>query len=305
VQSRKFLPNLSCVAAVGDYLWTASDEMRTIECLAVSRGGYRLHAQYRLDDLFLDLPGAESEHEADIEALAVADGRLWICGSHSLTRRSQSKTQSDLVDAKIRKRPSRRLLGAVRLARDGGTIKGRGRALPFEGGGSLRAALGGSPYLAPFMDLPSKENGFDIEGLCVLRRRLYIGLRGPVVDNIALVATASIGGGQLIDTSSLRLNFIDLGGLGVRDLTLWKGALLILAGPVSSADGPFQLWLWHPRQLPIIQAARMVHAFPTGPDHPEGMCPRKAGRMGLLVVYDTTNRKRKHGKRYQADWLAL
>ena len=38
------------------------------------------------------------------------------------------------------------------------------------------------------MDLPSKENGLDIEGLVIFRRKIYVGMRGPVVDNIALVA---------------------------------------------------------------------------------------------------------------------
>src|SRR5262245_47590765 len=71
---KKFLPNLSAVALAGTYLWTASDEMRSIECLAPNRGGYRLHAQYSLDSLFAGLPGAQGKLEADIEALDVADG---------------------------------------------------------------------------------------------------------------------------------------------------------------------------------------------------------------------------------------
>ena len=38
-RKRKFLPNISAVAASGDYLWTASDEMRTVECLEPARAG--------------------------------------------------------------------------------------------------------------------------------------------------------------------------------------------------------------------------------------------------------------------------
>jgi hypothetical protein len=67
--AKKFLPNLSTLAVAGDYLWTASDEARTIECLAPFRSGYRLHRQFQLDMLFPDLPGARLGHEADIEAL--------------------------------------------------------------------------------------------------------------------------------------------------------------------------------------------------------------------------------------------
>jgi len=84
----KFLPNVSAVAPAGDYLWTASDEIRTVECLEPDGQGYRLRRQFKLDELFPGLPGAEKELEADVEALDVAHGRLWICGSHSLTRHS-------------------------------------------------------------------------------------------------------------------------------------------------------------------------------------------------------------------------
>jgi hypothetical protein len=129
----KLLANLSAVTVAGEYLWTASDEGRTIECLAPYRGAYRLHQQYALDDLFPGLPRAALGQEADIEALDVIGGRLWVCGSHSLTRRSQRKTKSDHVDARIRKRPSRRLLGAVTLSEDGNALHAPGRAPPFAG----------------------------------------------------------------------------------------------------------------------------------------------------------------------------
>jgi Protein of unknown function (DUF3616) len=70
-RKRKFLPNVSAVAVSGDYLWTASDEMRTVECLEPNGRGYRLHRQFKLDELFPGLPGAEKELEADVEALDV------------------------------------------------------------------------------------------------------------------------------------------------------------------------------------------------------------------------------------------
>ncbi len=73
---KKFLPNFSAIAVARDYLWTASDEARTIECLAPFRSGYRLHRQFQLDTLFPGLPGARLGHEALILAGPVsgADG---------------------------------------------------------------------------------------------------------------------------------------------------------------------------------------------------------------------------------------
>jgi len=148
----KFLLNLSAATTAGKFLWTTSDEMRSIECLAPLGDGYSLHRQYVLDAVISALPGAKSGDEADVESLDAAQGRLWICGSHSLTRRNSSKSDSDGVDPRIRKRPSRRLLAALPLSKDGDAVSA-GEALPFRGTGSLRAVLGGSEHIAPFMEL--------------------------------------------------------------------------------------------------------------------------------------------------------
>jgi uncharacterized protein DUF3616 len=302
----KFLPNLSAVATAHEFLWTASDEMRTIECLAPYRDGYRLHTQFSLDKLFPGLPGGEAGHEADIEALDVSDGRLWVCGSHSLTRRSQQKTASGGVDPVIHKRPSRRLLGALTLFRDGSGVTEPGHALPFKEEGSLRTVLGARPHIAPFMELPSKENGLDIEGLTVFRKTLYVGLRGPVVDNTAIIAALRLTAQFTIVETSVFLHFINLDGLGVRDLARSKEGIMILAGPVNSADGPFALLRWRPRHTANIQTPHHIMHFQSGTDHPEGICALRRGNAdGLLVVYDTKNPKRTSGTRYRADWIKL
>ena len=205
----KFLPNLSAAAFAEPFLWTASDEMRTIECLAPYRRGFRLHRQISLDVLFPGLPGADSAQEADIEALDVAEGLLWICGSHSLTRQSQTKARGNRVHPRIRKRPSRRLFGAVSLSEGGGNVISPGHAMPFQGNGSLRALLGKTPHIAPFMGLPSKENGLDIEGLAILRKKVYVGLRGPVVENAAIIAAIALKANFSMDEDTLFLHFVD------------------------------------------------------------------------------------------------
>jgi hypothetical protein len=45
----------------------------------------------------------------------------------------------------------------------------------------------GDPHLAPFMDIPGKDNGFDIEGLAIAGERVFIGLRGPVLRGWATI----------------------------------------------------------------------------------------------------------------------
>ena len=278
----KFLPNISAVAVAGEYLWTASDEMRTIECLAPGPGGYHLKRKFDLDALFPGLPGKEAGHEADIEALDVAEGRLWLSGSHTLTRRAQGKMGRDRVDPKIRKRLSRRLLASVPLEENGAAVVPPGYALPFKGPGSLRALVGSDPYIAPFMDLPSKENGFDVEGLTVLRRKLYLGLRGPVIDSVAVILTMSMQTHGAFRPQQPILHFLDLSGGGVRDLTRWKDGILILAGPVTSSDAPFALFHWKPQRTTKIQKPRHVRDFPAGLDHPEGICVLRREKKGRV-----------------------
>src|SRR6185503_5791306 len=78
---------LSAIALDGDTLWLACDEGCRLERL--SRDGddrFSKHANVGLGSL-LTLPAADTE-EADIEGMDVADGWLWIVGSHSVKRRS-------------------------------------------------------------------------------------------------------------------------------------------------------------------------------------------------------------------------
>ena len=153
--------------------------------------------------------------------------------------------------------------------------------------------LGSLSHIAPFMDLPSKENGLDIEGLVTFRRKVYVGMRGPVVDNIALVAAIGMTRDFVIDETGIFLHFVDLGGLGVRDMTRWGDGILILAGPVNGADSPFRLLQWTPRRTGKIQNPEKVQDLQPGADHPEGICAlNRAGADGLIVLYDTKSDKR-------------
>jgi hypothetical protein len=310
----KLLHNLSAVAVAGRFLWTASDEGRTLECLEPDGDGYRLRRQYRLDSLFPDLPGKKSDDEADVEALAVDRDCLWICGSHCWVRK---KTESpSLLSDEIVERPSRHLLGRVKLVDDGGRIADFGEVLSFTGRGSLREALAKNKFLGPFLELPSKENGLDIEGMTVgADGKLLFGLRGPLFDSFAAVVAAEIEArkrGRLqIKKRSIVLHFLDLGGLGVRDLTRSGDEMFVLAGPVTSAPAPFRIYRWKPQDPTYVQRPVLLHewAYSWGtstpaedPENPEGLSVLDRGRPGLLVLFDRPRLSRIEGTRYFADW---
>ncbi len=300
----KLLTNLSAAAAAGAFLWTGSDEGRTVECLEPHGTGYRLHRQFSLDALFRGLPGRPTGAEVDVESIAISNGVLWIAGSHCRVR--LNRKDHTRVDPRFRSRPSRCLLGAVKLTADGGGIEGRGVALPFDGPGSLRARLGADPFIAPFIDLPSKENGLDIEGICATEGSLFLGLRGPVVDSIAIAVELQLSSTGGVTRQKPRLHFLDLGGLGIRDLTRKGRDLIVLAGPVSVINEPFRLFRWRPKFSTHVQRPDPLVEWTALDEHPEGITPLKhGGRKGMLLLFDSPDRGRIAKARYRADWFPL
>lgn len=102
------------------------------------------------------------------------------------------------------------------------------------------------------MSLPGKDNGFDIEGLAIFGDTLLLGLRGPVLRGWAgLLQVQLRPSGKELHLSplpgaglQLRKHFLNLGGLGVRDLHVDGDDLYILAGPTMVLGGDIHLYRW-------------------------------------------------------------
>lgn len=292
------LDNLSGIAAVADVAWTVADEGRTLECLRRDTDGYVLSRQVVVDDVISGIPGRDKQTELDLESIDIADGVLWLCASHCRTRRKNGE---------VRERPSRHLLAALQLSPDGGGIVAA-RALPFQGDGSLRERLGAEVALRPYLDLPTKENGLDIEGLAVFEDGLLLGLRGPVIDGLAAVVQLQVstgsGSGALEILSCLSL---DLGGLAIRELAHAVDQLVVLAGPVGEEPGPFRMYAWRPDPTASVQRPVLLHTWPSSTEKPEALCALKLGdRDGLATLYDSPDAAvRRQGTRYIADWFEM
>ncbi|MEU4535727.1 DUF3616 domain-containing protein [Streptosporangium sp. NPDC023825] len=298
--------NLSAVRTDALGLWLAGDETATVEHLAFRAGRFDDQRTFHLAD-FVDLPAGRDE-EADIEGLARADGWLWAIGSHSLKRRRVKKGHPP--------DKARRRLGSVvreenryilvRLPLVGATPAredGSRRAEILAGPGrNLADLLADDPHLAPFVTIPSKDNGLDIEGIAVLDGRLFVGLRGPVLRGWAAMLEIRPESdprrpGSLrlapIDGRPYRTHFLNLGGLGVRDMCPHRGGLLILAGPTMSLDGPVRVLRWDPEDEPSVRhELELVGDLPhgNGNDHPEGITVLDGER--LLVVHDSPSAAR-------------
>ena len=180
----------------------ANDEFAPVERLTQGRdGSYAGHEIMHLAEVF-DLPeGADGE--MDIEGLDIADGYLWVVGSHSLTREKPKPGEHDPDAAlarltEVKQHPNRHFLGRLPLVESApgsglfalrpragngkrGTTRRSGCLKMKAERNALTRALDGDVHIARFMRVPAKENGFDIEGIAARGDRVFLGLRGPVL----------------------------------------------------------------------------------------------------------------------------
>ena len=333
--------NLSAVRSDGPVLWVAGDETATIERLVADDPAvpteYAGHTTYRLADL-VALPGEDADEEADIEGLARHGHFLWAVGSHSLRRR-QVKAKHDGEKAlrrlaRVTGQANRQLLvripvtevdGLPTLTReltvDGGT---HWAAVFGAHGTDLRDLLADDEHLAPFLPIPGKDNGLDVEGIAVAGQRVYLGLRGPVLRGWAVVlelrpAVDPDDPGRLVlrpfpDGRRYRMHVLRLAGLGVRDLCPHGDDLLVLAGPTMDLDGPVRVYRWHGAltadTAQVVRDGALTRElelpFGEGDDHAEGI-----GLLGpgsdpqLLVVYDSPAPARLSADGVTADVVGL
>ena len=305
---------LSAVAADGEHLWLACDEGCRLERLSRTAGGstFGAHEVSELDTL-LDLPAPVKE-EADVEGMYVDDGWLWLIGSHSVKRKKPKGESPTEIAGKLLETPrdgNRHLLARIPIA-DGRLAKTSGarrasalHATPTSS--ALLEAVRADAHLRPFIDIPSKDNGFDIEGLAARGPRLWVGLRGPVLREWCCVLELELDSSgdelRLVDRGQglLRKHFFKLDGLGVRDLVLLGEDLLILAGPTMAHDGPSGVWRWKNGAGVGANAVpgdvQRVLTLPQGTqsDKPEGIAVIDGAGSGtsVLVVFDTPSDARK------------
>lgn len=349
-KDKKLSDGLSAVVQIGDALWVANDEALSLERLSRQRetgdGAIRFadHQQFPLHD-FLQLPAPPKEgddkiEEADIEGLDYHDGYLWLVGSHSLKRDKPKEDKSIEKNverlAKVSRDGNRFLLARIPLSDDAtpslkrtverdGHSRTAARLAGNQKSNALTRALAGDEHLGPFLAIPGKDNGFDIEGLAVAGDRVFVGLRGPVLRGWAVILELAL---EEQDASTLTLksigpdgrpyrkHFLDLEGLGVRDLCAQGDDLLVLAGPTLTVAGPQKVFRWPGGARPNRESLVFGDNLPTVLDLPVGAGPAQAEGIApfdcdggdtrsILVVYDAAANRQRDESAVEADLFAL
>jgi hypothetical protein len=264
--------NVSAIAVVKGYLVIGSDEGNRVQMLTRDGDRYTVLPT----DVILD----GQAKEIDIEGIAAEEDLVYVVGSHSRVRKTVD--DSHTVDENrqrllvVERDESRERLYRFR-------VDGQGAVSALEVT-SLMPAIEQNPVLQTFTRVPSKENGVDIEGIAVRDGHLYVGFRGPVLrDNYVPVLRARFGH-PISDASLL---FVNLGGLGIRDLAPVRDGLLILAGPVGDGPGAYHLYVWDGRDC--LPGQRR-------PDEPVGrlewlgkMATEKEAKAEGITVLDESN----------------
>jgi Protein of unknown function (DUF3616) len=339
--SQQLRQGLSASALIEDTLFVACDETSSVERLVRSAEGFANHRRFDLGEFF-DLPNG-SDGEMDIEGLAIDGGYLWIVGSHSLKRdkpeperNDRAKALEELTD--IDRDENRYFLGRVPLCRERGNkayelvgsciVDGQRRDAACvkmsRSGSQLMQVFSKDEHFAPFLEAPSKENGFDVEGLAVCGDRVFLGLRGPVLRGWAIVIQLELKSPKRGRLKPKRLadsgkryakHFLDLEGLGIRDLLLDGDDLLILAGPTMDLDGPAGVYRWrsavnaeHHSVTARDEIEKVLELpFGKGNDHPESMVLlAERNQSSLLVIHDSPNAQRlRRAHCVEADVFAL
>lgn len=322
-ETQERVGDLSAVTFTPDgSLWVGSDELLTLERLAlIEPYVYGNHQTFEIGE-FIQL--FNQEDEIDIEGMDYSEGYLWFTGSHS-TKRNKPKGKNPEKDinrlAEIKTDANRYLLARIPIQQG---IPVQACPDPCNGDRQLTAASlektetgnilidalkkdvhFGSIIAAQF---PSKENGLDIEGLAVRGSKILMGFRGPVLRGWAVIIELEVEE-TAPETLTLKeigpegrlykKHFLDLNGLGIRELCLEGDDLVVLAGPTLDLDGGmkmFRLTGMFEREGDTIvtqdeTSLKVLFDLPfkLGTDRGEGLAllPCLGQPNSLLVVYDS------------------
>ncbi len=326
-ETRIMIHDLSAAALTPEgNLWFGSDEGTSI--VRLSPQETNIYGNPKSFDLWDYVQLFNHETEIDIEGMSYDDPFLWVSGSHS-TRRKKPKHKNSSKQlqklTQVQQERNRYILARLPI-HEGEVIK----SLTADDQKELRAAvlrktedsnilidaLRDDEHLGPYLSfpLPSKENGFDIEGIAAYGNKIMLGFRGPVLRGWATIVEIEVEETEpgILDLKpvgkkgkSCKKRFLHLDGLGIRELCRQGEDLLILAGPTMDLDGTMRIYRLKNafdleedslHSLEIGKRLETLYEIPyrLGADRAEGLTlyPCLNFKEALMVVYDAPAKER-------------
>ena len=215
-------------------------------CLLVQDEGFRFavgilkdgHLSFRSRH---KLPDNNLDGDLDAEAVTYGHAGFVVLGSHS--RKARKCLENN---------PAARQLIAVQLDAD------LSKSPAYVSSMQVPKLLAGVPDLAAKFDkclgttrpdnavgIWNPEQGINFEGIALLDDRLFLGLRGPVLNGAAQVVETSLIAlmGDAEPQAKLWPLLLDPQD-GIRDIASYEGKLLLLSGPENNDQGKPAIYLW-------------------------------------------------------------
>ena len=190
-------------------------------------------------------PDPEKSTELDGEGVAFADSHLYVSGSHACSRKKGEFKRSGFLLARFEVKDADHVRGS-----DGPKIEHTWRLAELLPHITIGLDPKGCKHAVDIFD----ENQPNIEGIAVVKGRLYAGLRTPYHDGGVTIVSARVSDlfakgneplkPEIVAESKKQEMLVKLpADTGIRDLAaLNDGGLLILTGPTLEQNVPYQLY---------------------------------------------------------------
>lgn len=259
---------------------------------AIPFDGERLDPDRRTTIDFSSLLHKKDDFElSDLEAMTrLSTGEVLLYGSHGRNKECERKKKRRRYLG-VRFKQGAPVAGEVGLRRTSEKLDLE-NTIQEDSTGALqkvRQAVREGEYAADIADkrragARNCDNAFNIEGAVALPdergERIWIGLRGPLVDGKA-VLLRQVAGLERLTFDRARL--VDLAGYGIRDLTYARGWIWGLAGPLADSGVPFKLWRLRADELVRAGEAPLhIEMLADLPTSSEGLAIR--GNTAVVVI---------------------
>ncbi len=231
----------------------------------------------------------------DGEAVAYDAGAFYVMGSHGQPRHPGKSAAETHAKAEASRRVFRIRFAPNSVDMKTGTFMKSATITPST---HFFDIIRMQPDLAPWTDQPLDKNGISIEGVAVRDGQLYAGLRGPVIPGKgAVIFSAPLGAVFDNRPGQTGIQFLDLGQdtdgkpRGIRDMLVFGGGLLIVAGPVNDPpegqaikDGDYAIYTATGASAQKLMDLKAYGAK----DKPEALLPLESrdGILRALLFFD-------------------